>query len=70
LRTLVLFLRHFYTRFFFARFFLLLTAVCLQVIPEVVNECVDIMLELQSPDANARSPAAMKTFELLAHSLP
>jgi hypothetical protein len=56
--------------FFLRVFFLLLTAVCLQVIPEVVNECVDIMLELQSPDANARSPAAMKTFELLAHSLP
>jgi hypothetical protein len=41
-----------------------------QVIPEVVGECVDIMLELQSPEANARSPAALKAFELLAHSLP
>jgi hypothetical protein len=41
-----------------------------QVIPEIVGECVDIMLELRSPDANARAPAALKTFELLAHSLP
>ncbi len=41
-----------------------------QVIPEVVAECVDIMLELQSPDADVRAPAALKTFQLLAHSLP
>jgi hypothetical protein len=41
-----------------------------QVIPEVVRESVDIMLELQSPDADIRAPAALKTFELLAHSLP
>ncbi len=41
-----------------------------QVIPEVVGECVDIMLELQSPEANARFPAALKAFELLAHLLP
>ena len=47
-----------------------LMALLLQVIPEVVSECVDIMLELQYPDADVRSPAALKTFELLAHSLP
>ncbi len=41
-----------------------------QVIPEVVGECVDIMLELQSPEADALAPAALKSFELLAHSLP
>jgi hypothetical protein len=52
----------------FLAFFLM--ALSLQVIPEVVSECVDIMLELQSPDADVHSPAALKTFELLAHSLP
>jgi hypothetical protein len=41
-----------------------------QVIPEVVGECVDILLELQSPEANARFPAALNAFELLAHLLP
>ena len=42
----------------------------MQVIPEVVGECVDIMLELQAPDSDPRSPAALNKFELLAHSLP
>jgi hypothetical protein len=40
-----------------------------QVIPEVVSESVEIMLELQSSEADLLSPAALKTFELLAHSL-